>query len=89
MAMQASETVNYTVNIYTEDGDVNVPVAVVLSSFNAGKYMQVSINVMDEDRIKQDWDGVKAMVMKAVKEAFDTGVTNALPVERIQYEPVA
>ena len=89
MAMQASETVNYTVNIYTEDGDVNVPVAVVLSSFNAGKYMQVSINVMDEDRIKQDWDGVKAMVMKAVKEAFDTGVENALPVERIQYEPVA
>lgn len=89
MAMQASETVNYTVNIYTEDGDVNVPVAVVLSSFNAGKYMQVSINVMDEDRIKQDWDGVKAMVMKAVKEAFDTGVANALPVERIQYEPVA
>ena len=83
MAMQASETVNYTVNIYTEDGDV------VLSSFNAGKYMQVSINVMDEDRIKQDWDGVKAMVMKAVKEAFDTGVANALPVERIQYEPVA
>lgn len=86
MAMQASETVNYTVNIYTDEGDTNLPVAVVLSSFNAGKYMQVSINVMDPDRIKEDWDGVKDMVMKAVKGAFDTGVINALPVGRISYE---
>lgn len=79
MAAQEKETVNYNINIFTDD-DPNMPVVCVMSTFTAGEYMQVAVSVMDETRVKEDWDEVKRLVNKAVGEALAKGAEYALPV---------
>lgn len=79
--MQSSETVSYTVNIYAEGGSGNLPAVVVSTAFQAGKYMNVAVSVLDENEAKKDWDGVTNEVMKALTEALERGAEYALPVK--------
>lgn len=79
--MQSNTMVNYTVNIYADGGDENLPAAVVASAFQAGKYMSVAVSVLNADEAKKDWEGVTNEVMKAVAEALEKGTEYALPVK--------
>ena len=87
--MQSSTTVNYTVNIYAEGGSGNLPAAVVSEAFQAGKYMNVAVSVLDEAEAGKDWAGVTNEVMKAIAEALKRGEEYALPVKIEDDEPAA